>query len=88
MAPRKPTATAKPAQKRTTGKSHKIVKRPAHGYHTYKNGLLNVTPKGDEKELVERNSKSPLLSLPTEIHTRIWEYTLGHSVHRARLGYF
>jgi hypothetical protein len=26
-------------------------KRPACGYHTFKNGRLNVSPKGAEKEL-------------------------------------
>ena len=57
MAPRKPTATAKPVKKRTTNESNKVTNRPARGYHKYKNGLLNVTPKGDEKELcVERLS--------------------------------
>ena len=29
----------------------KIVKRPARGYHKFRNGVLNVTPKGGEKEL-------------------------------------
>jgi hypothetical protein len=29
----------------------RVVKRPARGYHRFKNGMLNVTPKGGEKEL-------------------------------------
>ena len=26
----------------------KVIKRPARGYHTYRNGLMNVTPKSPE----------------------------------------
>jgi hypothetical protein len=51
MAPRKPAATAKPAKKSATTESNKVLKRPARGYHRYKNGLLNVTPKGNEIEM-------------------------------------
>jgi hypothetical protein len=29
----------------------RTVKRPAHGYHKFRNGMLNVTPKGSEIEL-------------------------------------
>jgi hypothetical protein len=29
----------------------RAVKRPVRGYHRFKNGTLNVTPKGGEKEL-------------------------------------
>jgi len=29
----------------------RIVERPARGYHKFRNGLLNVTPKGGEMEM-------------------------------------
>jgi hypothetical protein len=29
----------------------RVVKRPARGFHKFRNGILNVTPKGGEKEL-------------------------------------
>lgn len=29
----------------------KTIRRPARGYHKFRNGLLNVTPKGSEKEV-------------------------------------
>jgi hypothetical protein len=51
MAPRKPAATAKLPKKHKASESNKVTKRPARGYHKYKNGLLNVTPKGGEREL-------------------------------------
>lgn len=55
MAARKPAAgeNAERAKKATTTKksADKVVKRPARGYHTFRNGMLNVTPKGTEKEL-------------------------------------
>lgn len=50
MAPRKPAVTAEPAKKRTANEGSKVTKRPARGYRKYKNGLLNVTPKGDAEE--------------------------------------
>ncbi|KAJ4343307.1 hypothetical protein N0V87_000529 [Didymella glomerata] len=88
MAPRKPAATAKLPKKHKASESNKVTKRPARGYHKYKNGLLNVTPKGGERELVESNSKSPLLSLPAEIRNRIWEYTLGYTNYEAPVWHF
>ncbi|KAJ4372398.1 hypothetical protein N0V83_004172 [Neocucurbitaria cava] len=60
----------------------KVVKRPRRGYHKFRNGLLNVTPKGDEKELTESNRLSPLLRLPAEIRNEIWKYALGGKVYR------
>lgn len=51
MAPCRPTASAKPANKKPAIDSNKVVKRPARGYHKFKNGLLNATPKGQEVEL-------------------------------------
>ncbi|KAJ8112074.1 hypothetical protein OPT61_g5473 [Boeremia exigua] len=83
MAPRKPTTTAKPARE-STASPNKVVKRPARGYHRYKNGLLNVAPKGGEIEWVKNNSNSPLLRLPPEVRNRIWEYTLGNIVFKAQ----
>ncbi|KAF9699607.1 hypothetical protein EKO04_002190 [Ascochyta lentis] len=77
MAPRKPPTSAKPDKKASSTKNSKIVKRPARGYHKFRNGVLNVAPKGSEKELVEANQDVPLLRLPTEIRNRIWEYALG-----------
>jgi hypothetical protein len=53
MAPRKPTADKK-AQEGTAIKKNehrRVVKRPARGYHRFKNGMLNVTPKGGKKAL-------------------------------------
>ncbi|PVH93564.1 hypothetical protein DM02DRAFT_695629 [Periconia macrospinosa] len=48
--------------------------RPARGYHLYKNGLLNVTPKTSAQvKLVQTNQEtSPLLRLPGEVREIIW----------------
>lgn len=55
MAPQKPAANDKApkAKKSPTDKQSKdkVVKRPARGYHTFRNGMLNVTPKGGEKDM-------------------------------------
>jgi len=52
MAPRKTAADDKAPKAPATKKSaDKVVKRPARGYHKFRNGLLNVTPKGGEKDL-------------------------------------
>jgi hypothetical protein len=54
MAPRKTAAAKKaPAVKKSEVKKSedKVVKRPARGFHKFRNGMLNVTPKGAEKEL-------------------------------------
>jgi hypothetical protein len=54
MAPRKTAAAKKaPAVKMSEVKKSedKVVKRPARGFHKFRNGMLNVTPKGAEKEL-------------------------------------
>ncbi|KAF2830992.1 hypothetical protein CC86DRAFT_272702, partial [Ophiobolus disseminans] len=53
----------------------RIAKRPARGYHRFKNGMLNITPKGHEREL--NNQASPLLRLPSEIRNKIWHLVLG-----------
>jgi hypothetical protein len=50
MVPRKPTATADRAKTKPANETNKF-KRPARGYHKFKNGFLNVTPKGGEIEL-------------------------------------
>ncbi|KAF7446426.1 hypothetical protein Ptr902_09458 [Pyrenophora tritici-repentis] len=78
MVPRKATAANK------AGSKDKVVKRPARGYHKFKNGLFNVTPKRSEKELVKVNQQSPLLRLPPEIRNRIWEFALGGMVYRVK----
>ncbi|CAO2656942.1 Nn.00g057450.m01.CDS01 [Neocucurbitaria sp. VM-36] len=86
MAPRKPATNekARKVKNTTTAKksADKVVKRPARGYHKFRNGLLNVTPKGDEKELTKNNQASPLLRLPPEIRTEIWKYVLGGKEYR------
>lgn len=51
MAPRKSAATAKSRKKKPAPDVNKAVKRPARGYHKFKSGLLNVTPKGGEIEM-------------------------------------
>jgi len=52
MAPRKPAAKENSGKVPAAKKSDdRVAKRPARGYHTFKNGMLNVTPKGDEEEL-------------------------------------
>jgi hypothetical protein len=50
MAPRKPSTKAKSAKKGSAKDSNKVIKRPARGYHKFRNGLLNVAPKGEEIE--------------------------------------
>ncbi|KAH3914438.1 hypothetical protein HBH56_089250 [Parastagonospora nodorum] len=76
MAPRKPAAADK-AKEPLAVKKSSVVKRPARGFHKFKNGMLNVRPKGDEKALVSSNQNSPLLRLPAELRIKIWEYALG-----------
>ncbi|KAF7671513.1 hypothetical protein GT037_010325 [Alternaria burnsii] len=89
MAPRKTTAGDKipKAKKASTVKKSedKVIKRPARGYHKFRNGLLNVAPKGDEKELTKQNRTSPLLRLPPEIRNIIWKLVLGGKVYRTWL---
>jgi hypothetical protein len=52
MASRKPTTRADTQKKPAAAKSTtRVDKRPPRGYHTFKNGMLNVAPKGDEQEL-------------------------------------
>ncbi|EMD63226.1 hypothetical protein COCSADRAFT_161742 [Bipolaris sorokiniana ND90Pr] len=81
MAPQKPAAndTAPKAKKTPTDKQSKdkVVKRRARGYHTFRNGMLNVTPKGGD---VKANQQSPLLRLPPEIRNMIWELVLAGRV--------
>jgi hypothetical protein len=52
MAPHQ-AATAAKAKKTAAVKQSKdkVVKRLARGYHTFRNGTLNVTPKGGEKDM-------------------------------------
>jgi hypothetical protein len=43
---------ATPAPKEVAKKDDdRVVKRPARGFHRFRSGILNVTPKGGEKEL-------------------------------------
>lgn len=63
-------------------KTGRVVKRPARGFHRFRNGIMNVMPKGGEKELyvlpatcephqlvlrVKNNQNSLLLKLPAEL---------------------
>lgn len=50
MAPvvKKIVSTPKPAVKNS---KYRVGKRPARGFHRFRNGMLNVNPKGGEKEL-------------------------------------
>ncbi|KAF2030027.1 hypothetical protein EK21DRAFT_112320 [Setomelanomma holmii] len=78
MAPR--TRASVKANDATAPSKHsdtRVVKRPTRGYHTFKDGRLNVTPMADELELVELNQNAPILSLPPEIRNRIFELVLG-----------
>ncbi|KAF2833358.1 hypothetical protein CC86DRAFT_399985 [Ophiobolus disseminans] len=54
-------------------------KRGVHGFHKFKNGLLNLTPvSDDELALCDRNARdSELLHLPPDIGAMIWSYALG-----------
>jgi hypothetical protein len=53
MKPHAPTAGKKRAHDNVESSTdnENAGKRPARGYHRFKNGVLNVAPKGGEKEL-------------------------------------
>jgi hypothetical protein len=51
MAPVKKDKVAAIRKKASVKKSEDRVKRPARGFHRFRSGILNVTPKGGEKEL-------------------------------------
>ncbi|KAF2253367.1 hypothetical protein BU26DRAFT_400386, partial [Trematosphaeria pertusa] len=53
------------------------VKKPKRGYKKFRNGQLNVTPKGKYIDIILENVKSPLLRLPGKIRNAIWEYVVG-----------
>ncbi|KAL5121361.1 hypothetical protein ACEQ8H_000829 [Pleosporales sp. CAS-2024a] len=69
-----------------------IAKEPAKRSLRRRNGLLNtaIPARSDLMAMAVRNStQSPLLRLPGEIRTKIWQYALGHhrvSMHRVRDG--
>ncbi|KAH4935014.1 hypothetical protein HBI79_080140 [Parastagonospora nodorum] len=77
MAATRKKAVTTPKKGSSKTSNDRVVKRPARGFHRFRNGMLNVTPKGGELELVEANQDSPLLRLPGELRSRIWEYVLG-----------
>ncbi|KAF2833360.1 hypothetical protein CC86DRAFT_8545 [Ophiobolus disseminans] len=55
------------------------------GFDKFENGILDLTPTGNEIAITEQNAqRSPLLRLLTEIRDIIWRYALGHRV--VRLG--
>ncbi|KAF1912419.1 hypothetical protein BDU57DRAFT_551268 [Ampelomyces quisqualis] len=83
MAPHKPAADNESKEIAHTKKNKdKVAKRPARGYHRFKNGMLNVAPKGQEKGLVATNGVSILLALPAEIRSQIFHYALGGKTFR------
>jgi hypothetical protein len=52
MAPHKPAVKLESQEVSVTKLGNdRVSKRPARGYHKFRNGLLNVAPKDDEKEL-------------------------------------
>ncbi|KAI4613174.1 hypothetical protein J4E83_007586 [Alternaria metachromatica] len=68
MAPRKTAAGDKAPKAPVTKKSaNKVIKRPARGYHKFRNGLLNVTPKGDEKKLFKLRQRKQITILQFDI---------------------
>ncbi|KAH3989403.1 hypothetical protein HBI25_120030 [Parastagonospora nodorum] len=77
MAATRKKAVTTPKKGSSKTSNDRVVKRPARGFHRFRNGILNVTPKGGELELVKTNQDSPLLRLPGELRSRIWEYVLG-----------
>ncbi|KAH7076491.1 hypothetical protein BKA63DRAFT_593897 [Paraphoma chrysanthemicola] len=83
MAKSKKSATTRPKKLASMDGKARVVKRPSRGFHRFRGGMLNVTPKGGEKELVRGNQNSPLLRLPPEIRARIWELVLGGNILRS-----
>ncbi|KAH9873836.1 hypothetical protein IAQ61_004463 [Plenodomus lingam] len=73
---------AKPPRMEQERPVNKVIKRPARGYHKFRNGILNVKPKGGEKAITKTNQSSPLLRLPAEIRNKIWALSLGGQVMR------
>lgn len=51
MAPQNPVTKKKLSKAAPKNSDDRVAKRPAHGYHTFKNGMLNGTPKGVEEDL-------------------------------------
>ncbi|KAH8731111.1 hypothetical protein GQ44DRAFT_755879 [Phaeosphaeriaceae sp. PMI808] len=57
--------------------ANRTWKRGKQGFYKSNNGLLDVTPIGDELAICPKNSqRSALLRLPLDIRTMIWEYVL------------
>ncbi|KAH4935010.1 hypothetical protein HBI79_080090 [Parastagonospora nodorum] len=88
MAPCKSIAEKKAQHAPNVKKSNdRVIKRPARGFHRFRDGMLNMAPKsGGEKELVKSNQESCLLRLPTEIRSRIWIYAIGGRTIRQSFG--
>ncbi|KAH4611373.1 hypothetical protein HBI25_120040 [Parastagonospora nodorum] len=80
MAPIMAAATSRP--KKQAAQTGRVVKRPARGFHRFRNGIMNVTPKGGEKELVKNNQESFLLKVPGELRHKIWEFAIGVNLFR------
>jgi hypothetical protein len=51
MAQTKKKAITIPNKEAVKKNEDRVVKRPARGFHRFRNGILNVAPKGGEKEL-------------------------------------
>lgn len=67
MAPRKPRADAQAKKSPAKRNNNRVVKRPARGYHTFKNGMLNVTPKGNENEMYVSTATSGISTMASWI---------------------
>lgn len=50
MAP-KQSATVSNTPKKVAKVNARVTKRPARGFHKFRSGVLNVAPKGREREL-------------------------------------
>ncbi|KAG9201527.1 hypothetical protein G6514_005534 [Epicoccum nigrum] len=80
MAPRKPKPSTKPVNEDRVSGDARVAKKPQRGFHRYRDGILNVKPKGKEErtcQFIKNQETSPLLRLPAEIRNIIWRYALG-----------
>ncbi|KAF1997465.1 hypothetical protein P154DRAFT_537143 [Amniculicola lignicola CBS 123094] len=77
MAPRKPVVkkNSKAAKKVTKGE----VAKPVNKFRRFRNGMLNVNTSGAHLEKARKNAtQSPLLRLPAELRSKIFDYALYH----------
>ncbi|CAA9964472.1 hypothetical protein PTMSG1_07831 [Pyrenophora teres f. maculata] len=72
-----PDERTKVVKKKTGGNPHKNLRQGL----LYRNGLMNtaIAARSDMMKIAKRNSnESPLLRLPAEIRSKIWEYAVGY----------